>query len=285
MEIEFPNLEYLHLSGNDESTASTIAAWRRSSFPWKLRFPKLKELVMYRTGSAIPLLECAALPSHMDMIRIHATESVLRYVSGLTLPDANELRVGTDHRDPEEADDAAEGAGAEVPAVIAAACRILERAQRAEELVLNIEGNWPRVQPEHITATSITQLIISPVTRVEVMLGMLQRLPCLSYIHFWHLNAEVVEADLSLPGPDEDCAIEPLHTAITTISMHATGYHSSQENSADVAKYLLLKIPTLTGLYAKLTVEAPVMEFVKAYSKRYPRLLNVDLVLAKEGSW
>ncbi|KAJ2785427.1 hypothetical protein H4R18_000510 [Coemansia javaensis] len=244
-------------------------------FPWKLRFPKLRNINMFCTDSVLPLLECATLPSHVDSIRIYAAAPVLQCVSGLALPATRRIEIGTDGR----GGNTVNGDGV---AMVAAACRILEKAQGAKELALVIGDSWPRVQPEHITFTSITELRISPSANMDAMLGLLQRLPKLVNVWFDSFDAETVDVDLLLPGPDEGCAVEPLHASIKKMEVYSIDSAASRENSAAVVNYLLLKIPTLARLNAHRTLSAPVLQFVKAYSEQHPRLSRVKLRLCNE---
>ncbi|KAJ2779292.1 hypothetical protein H4R18_004100 [Coemansia javaensis] len=250
--IKFPSLTLLSMSDDGAPAASDAAIWHQSSFPWKLCFPRLREI-----------------------------PPALQYVSELSLPATKHLMIGTDDSAGDNADgdddddDDADYDEYDVPPSIAAACRIFEHAQGAESLELNIEDSQSPILPEHITCTSITSLYIRPSVGVGTMLGLIGKLPKLASIYISYLNADEAEADLQLPGPDEDCVVEPLSTSIREITIAES---SVLGGSPEIIKYLLLKIPSLARLHAAFRPKRRIAEFVDAYSTRYPRLLGVKLV-------
>ncbi|KAJ2765859.1 hypothetical protein IWQ56_003932, partial [Coemansia nantahalensis] len=50
-----------------------------------------------------------------------------------------------------------------------------------------------------------------------------------------------------------------------------------------VAKYVLLRIPSLTELLAAQIPKSPVVSFVEEYASRYPHLSGVNLTLNESG--
>ncbi|KAJ2784889.1 hypothetical protein H4R18_000814 [Coemansia javaensis] len=80
------------------------------------------------------------------------------------------------------------------------------------------------------------------------MLGLIRMLPNLTSLRIWNLTVK----DISVPEPDEDCLVEPFSTKIKEMKISVSPDESEPEMLVVVAKYLLLRIPTL---------------FVRAYSK------------------
>ncbi|KAJ1726772.1 hypothetical protein LPJ61_004970, partial [Coemansia biformis] len=81
---------------------------------------------------------------------------------------------------------------------------------------------------------------------------------------------------ISIPERMEHEPLSPLDTNISELSI--TMYQlPSPEAGAMVAKYLLLKLPTLASLALGGFPEQPIVTFVGEYSHWYPHLATVDI--------
>ncbi|KAJ2776666.1 hypothetical protein H4R18_005554 [Coemansia javaensis] len=132
--------------------------------------------------------------------------------------------------------------------MLVAANRILESARESKEKALVVYDESMPVLPETITCTSLTALDIWAEASVDTMLGLIRKLLSLAKLHIWSLTLRNIQEDISVPGPDEDCLVEPFNT--------------------NIKEMLIQLVPV---------VKEPIAEFVDAYSKRYPHLAGVKL--------
>ncbi|KAJ2782631.1 hypothetical protein H4R18_002151 [Coemansia javaensis] len=261
--IEFPSLRRLTATSCTNHVVDSVEARHRDSHPWKLHFPRLNRLHVECRQSACPLLEYAVLPPRMGEISIEATEPVLVRVAEMRLPTSTRLKVAVSRY--------ADGS----PAALAAANRILESAQESKEVALRVRDEALPVLPESITCTSLTALSIFSDTSVDAMLGLIHMLPGLARLAVLSLTLSNAQEDISVPGPDEPCLAEPLGPKLKEMVLGASSNGPAPEALVPVAKYLLLRIPTLTRLCSAAIPGGPIAEFVDAYSRRYPRLAGI----------
>ncbi|KAJ2804194.1 hypothetical protein H4R21_001734 [Coemansia helicoidea] len=161
--------------------------------------------------------------------------------------------------------------------------RILESARGSESLELVINDHMLRLEPEHITCTALTHLQVWPITSADTMLAIIARLPNLVNATFSALDLFEVQADLSVPAADEDTVVEPLHRSLERLDIRYDTERNDQEVGVALAKYMLLRLPTLTELLAAQTPEEPVLSFVEEYVPRYPHLSDIELTLYAGG--
>ncbi|KAJ2779250.1 hypothetical protein H4R18_004125 [Coemansia javaensis] len=100
------------------------------------------------------------------------------------------------------------------PAALAAANRILESAQEGKERFLKVYDESIPVLPESITCTLLTALSIDADTSVDTALGLIRILPNLGSLYIWRLTLHDIQEDISVPGPDEDCRVEPFNARV-----------------------------------------------------------------------
>ncbi|KAJ2780430.1 hypothetical protein H4R18_003449, partial [Coemansia javaensis] len=89
--------------------------------------------------------------------------------------------------------------------------------------------------------------------------------------------------DISVPEPDEDCLVEPLSTKIKEIDINISFTEPPSEMLVTVAKYLLLRTPTLARLVSYKIPSKAIEEFVRAYSKQYPHLASIEYKLLNKN--
>ncbi|KAJ2808464.1 hypothetical protein H4R21_000053, partial [Coemansia helicoidea] len=135
--------------------------------------------------------------------------------------------------------------------------RIVQNARGSESLELSINDRMLPVGPESITCTALTHLSVSGPT----------------------------SADISIPEADVDAVVEPLHTSLNGLALNYNTRGQSPDMTVvvAVAKYVLLRIPSLTELLAAQVPKSPVASFVEEYASRYPRLSGVKLKLNESG--
>ncbi|KAJ2773264.1 hypothetical protein IWQ56_001060, partial [Coemansia nantahalensis] len=227
----------------------------------------VRSLDITSTQDICPLLEYAVLPPRMESICIRMRSDSYQDIANVALPATRCLSLQIT---PESFGD---------PSGLPAINRILDNARGSEAVWLIVEDERLPVTPESITCTAPTHLAISALIGVDTMLALITKLPNLAQVCFHNLDMRDIQADISIPGADEDVAVEPPSMSLTSLVMgYDTRMHSPDMGVA-VATYMLVAIPTLVKLHAPLTPEGPVVQFVEAYAPRYPHLRSVKLTL------
>ncbi|KAJ2779958.1 hypothetical protein H4R18_003704 [Coemansia javaensis] len=261
--IEFPSLKRLNVMYQPADVADDAEAGCRDGRPWELHFPELERLCVNCKQDTCSLLEYAVLPAHMSVISIKAAAPVLVRVAEMGLPASQSLKITV----------SADTDGN--PAALVAANHILESAHESKELELEVEDRLLPVLPESIACTSLTVLAIWANTNTDTMLRLIQMLPRLARLHVQSLTLGNTQEDISVPGPDESRLVDPFNSSIEEMWIWASPDEPAPEMLVLVAKYLLLKIPTLVYLRSADISERQITEFVDAYSKRYPHLASI----------
>ncbi|KAJ2777496.1 hypothetical protein H4R18_005122 [Coemansia javaensis] len=166
-------------------------------------------------------------------------------------------------------------------AVISAIDRILETAQGSSEVVLELDSMPLRGAHEFMARTLVTELLIHSEVTLDFMLGLILGFPSLTALTLSELRPEAISEDISVPGPGEASLVQPLSTKLKRIHISTWESDGIKDKLVAMAKYLLLKIPTLTEYHSKETPEWDILEFVDAYSDRYPHLDSVKFSLCR----
>ncbi|KAJ2784567.1 hypothetical protein H4R18_001032 [Coemansia javaensis] len=262
--IEFPNLARLNAIYYNLDTNNMVEVRHRDGHPWKLRLPKLRRLSVNCAQDACPVLEYAVLPAHIDEIHIRAKMPVLHGLSKTPLPASRRLKI-----------DIAKGSSDDSDA-LAAAQQILECAGESKELALYVSGEAPPVPPASITCTRLTELEIWSPMGVDAMLALIRKLPGLATMVLLGLALDNIQENIAVPKPENSRLAEPFDTRIKTLRIGTVNDEEDLGVLASVAKYLLLRIPTLAVARFSSLKRPVIAEFVRAYSTQYPHLANVD---------
>ncbi|KAJ2798307.1 hypothetical protein H4R21_003983 [Coemansia helicoidea] len=265
--IEFPKLKRLWAIYFTVNRDGGFAGRHRDGHPWRLHFPSLKTLNVECTQNTCPLLEYAVLPPHMESIHIQLHVATYLSIANRVLPTAKRITIRTTS--------GASGDASGLPAIN----RILESACASESLGLEINDRLLPVVPESITCTTLTQLLIAARTSLDTMLAFIERLPRLVSLTLYDLGVNAIQTDISVPDADEETVVEPLRTSLESLTIKYDIWTHSPDRAVAVAKFVLLKIPTLTKLLAVQTPESPVISFAEEYTPRYPHLSDVELEL------
>ncbi|KAJ2778179.1 hypothetical protein H4R18_004771 [Coemansia javaensis] len=116
-------------------------------------------------------------------------------------------------------------------------------------------------------------------TSVDAMLELIHKLPNLIRLDVFSVTLSDIQGDISIPGPDEDHLVGPFSSKIKTMQIAASLGEPAPELLAPVAKYLLLRIPTMARFCSIRLKMRQFAEFADAYSKRYPHLASVNYLL------
>ncbi|KAJ2778688.1 hypothetical protein H4R18_004439 [Coemansia javaensis] len=265
-EIVFGSLKELRLSCYDggasdvedgEDSADAKAAWQ-------LQFPRLETLCINTTLGTCSLLEYSVLPPRVSSIRFRAAPAVLRDIARASLPAARDIEIVIPH-----------GTGND-PSAISAATNLLAGARASRRVELDVWDYAVPVSPGAVSA-KLTHLTIHGLASLGTLFSLIQRLPDLVYLELQKVYLDGYQAGLSVPGPDDGHPVEPLNTKIKYLAVWASDDEQAPEQFADVAKYLLLKIPTLSHLCPDRALRPCLKEFVDVHSGQYPHLKAVKI--------
>ncbi|KAJ2779580.1 hypothetical protein H4R18_003936 [Coemansia javaensis] len=92
---------------------------------------------------------------------------------------------------------------------------------------------------------------------------------------FLSVFVEDMQADVSVPGPDDADMVEPFDAKIKRLVVEDFRTILPEQLAA-VVKYMVLRTPALTWLRVPLAIEDLVEVFVRAYTSRYPHLNYVE---------
>ncbi|KAJ2779139.1 hypothetical protein H4R18_004170, partial [Coemansia javaensis] len=279
--IEFPRLRtlnvrytYNHHHADSGPAAQSPGGGGGGHHQWKkkrLSFPALRKIRVECAEMSCPILEYMVLPPQMDSVAIDVAAPALLSLHEAALPIARSVKIGITH-----------GARHD-RSVLAAANRILTRVRGHEGAELDVYDSSLPVTPESITCASLTGLLVSAPTSVDAMLGLIQALPSLASLWISHLTAGEPQTDISIPEPGDARLAEPLNTSIEHMSIDARGNERPEDAVVPVAKYLLLKIPTLASFNAIQLPRQAIEDFVGAYSELYPHLAIIRFRLSNRS--
>ncbi|KAJ2776458.1 hypothetical protein H4R18_005661 [Coemansia javaensis] len=202
----------------------------------------------------------------MDCVRIGVPTAALLSLSKTQLPVVNYLKVYIETSVDDRSD------------ALTIANRAIERMQGSEMLELTIYQGSLNLPAEAICAL-LTHLEMYPYVGVDYMLALIRKLPRLASLTLWKLEFDDIQADISVPGPEEFCFVEPLSTSIRRLCLHTHQERQSPDMLVTLSKRLLLGVPTLSDFRMPCVPRRPVMDFVDAYSVWHPHLADIAFKL------
>ncbi|KAJ2783570.1 hypothetical protein H4R18_001623 [Coemansia javaensis] len=263
-ETTFPGLRVLRLDYTTARAPSRTEGGSVGRRRQRLHLPVLRVLKVVCPARACPALDYAVLPASMDSVSIRATAAVFRSIAGMRLPAVRRLMLavvgGPDGED-----------------VFPSINRILAGARASKTKALHVESSALPVSAEAIECADLTRLYVAAPTGVGTMLQLVQRLPSLTHIGFSYLELPRAYAGIGIPGPGERCPVEPFGTRLEQFDVRIRGSARSSELFVPVAKFLLLKIPTLATFLASNVPRDPLVVFIGEYSAQYPHLGKVAI--------
>ncbi|KAJ2806306.1 hypothetical protein H4R21_000926 [Coemansia helicoidea] len=264
--IEFTKLARLNSVSCTTFSDDGAAVHHQDEQPQKLHFPGLKSLEIRCTGVIGPAFEYAVLPP-----RTESPSMDIQDAASVAIPGTHSisLRITSD----------APGDPSGLPAIN----NVLESARGCEAVGLAIEDSMLPVLPESITCTALTHLQVWPTTGVDTMLAFLERLPNLVKLTFYDLDLSDIQADMSIPDAHETGVAEPLHASLEGLAINFDIRRHPSDAAVAVAKYMLLRIPSLAQLHAAQTPKNPILGFAREYAPRYPHLNSIEMKLECRG--
>ncbi|KAJ2805973.1 hypothetical protein H4R21_001054, partial [Coemansia helicoidea] len=200
--IEFTKLERLFVGYLKIHQENGVAVRHRDGHPWQLQFPSLKKLRIFCSRDICPLLEYAVLPPRMESISIELRSDAYLGIADLVLPATKHLSLRIEMQSLGD------------PSGLPVINRMFESARGSESLELVVKDCMLQVEAESITCTALTHLSVSAPTTVDTMLAIIEKLPNLVQLTYLELDLSDIQADISVPGPDADAAVEPLSQSL-----------------------------------------------------------------------
>ncbi|KAJ1729815.1 hypothetical protein LPJ61_003343 [Coemansia biformis] len=156
----------------------------------------------------------------------------------------------------------------------------MESVQGSDKLELTICDHTLPVLPESFICTAMTRLMISGPTNLDTMFGLIQHLPNLVelalYLTYPYRGPY---PDMTIPEAGSRTPAWPFRTKLMMVDIEFNNDWPSPTLTVALAKYLLLKIPTLTKLVAKQTPQQRILDFVEGYAGQYPHLGSIEFRL------
>ncbi|KAJ2714160.1 hypothetical protein H4R19_001871 [Coemansia spiralis] len=203
----------------------------------------------------------------MESISIEAKPAVLQQLANLGLPATKKLSLVIPWR-----------SGGD-PSVFHTINRLLEGVHGSEYVELRIDDEELPVVPESITCTALTNLLIYWPTSIDNMLVFIEKLPKLQVVTFHSLDASDIQADISVPKAEASAAITPLSTSLKALAINYDRERLLPDKAVAVARYMLIRIPTLVKLFAVQTPRESMLSFVAAYAPQHPHMGDVEMRL------
>ncbi|KAJ2698068.1 hypothetical protein H4R19_005620 [Coemansia spiralis] len=111
------------------------------------------------------------------------------------------------------------------------------------------------------------------------MLVFIEILPKLQALTFYSLDASDIKADISIPEAEANTTIAPLSTSLKALAINYERERFMPDRAVAVAKYMLLRIPTLVKLFAVQTPREQMQSFVAEYAPQHPHMGGVKIEL------
>ncbi|KAJ2712820.1 hypothetical protein H4R19_002560 [Coemansia spiralis] len=265
--IEFTKLKTLSTRYYSVAENNGAPVRHRDGHPWELHFPSLAKLSIYCAQDICSLLEYAVLPPRMESISVEVEPAVLYQLANTGLPATKKLSLVIPWR-----------SGGD-PTVLHDINRLLEGVHENESVELRIDDEELPVVPESITCTALTSLSINWPTSIDNMLAFIEKLPKLQVLTFYSLDTSDIQADISVPEAEANATITPLSTSLKALAINYDRERLLPDKAVAVAKYMLLRLPTLVKLFAVQTPREPMLGFVAAYAPQHPHVGGVEMEL------
>ncbi|KAJ1724105.1 hypothetical protein LPJ61_005773, partial [Coemansia biformis] len=254
--IEFPRLRRLGVSYSGPNKTNVVVGQHLDDGPRALQFPALRHLAIENPQTVCPLLKHAVFPSRLESIEIVASTAMLEQVASIALPETRSLAIHIPSQ--------ARGGASALPN----AKRILDRAGGCKKKELVVGDTSLQVPPEDIAGTGLTRLVVAAPTCVDSMFGFIDTHPDLDSLTLSNLALDEIVSDISIPESGARALMAPLDTRIRTLSFKIRRQLYSPDLAIPVAKYLLLRIPTLAEFFAPEIPRRPIVDFISEHVQR-----------------
>ncbi|KAJ2782602.1 hypothetical protein H4R18_002170 [Coemansia javaensis] len=132
-------------------------------------------------------------------------------------------------------------------------------------------------KPEIFASTPVTRLEVSTYINLDTMVALIRRLPRLSSLDIRRVDAPRIRSDVSVPEPGADRLVEPISSTLKSVCAAFDCDRKNPEPAVLTLKYLLLALPSLSGISA-YDIPGDTMDgFVEDYADQYPHLARLRI--------
>ncbi|KAJ2711013.1 hypothetical protein H4R19_003458, partial [Coemansia spiralis] len=107
---------------------------------------------------------------------------------------------------------------------------------------------WKLHFPSLKSLTIVCPKVICPLLDVDAIVAFIEKLPRIVELVFDSLDPRHMQMDISIPEADDGAIVEPLSTSLSVLAINYARGQYSPDTALAVAKYMLLRIPSLTKL-------------------------------------
>ncbi|KAJ2159197.1 hypothetical protein GGF46_003206 [Coemansia sp. RSA 552] len=235
----------------------------------KLGFPKLERLFYNSPCAGMTMLESANLPTKMHSLIIRSSHNGFERIENLSLPEMDQLSLSLD--------DMNEGAG---PRTLPLINRILVKAQATYASEIWLDDRHISFDPQAIDYEGLTRLRVAAPTNIETVITTINKFPRLTALTFRHLTADTtVPAEIPVKdlADNTPLVLEPFATSVERLYIEYRANQYPQQTLLAVAKYLLLRMPSLTDVLLRNLPESLFQPFIAAYKGAYPHLKHITM--------
>ncbi|KAJ2714116.1 hypothetical protein H4R19_001893 [Coemansia spiralis] len=224
----------------------------------RLRFPKLQAASVRCSTGDMLLLHQAVFPAQMPRFEIEAPASLFLSLAEVEMPVVKHLNVML--------------AGSVVePEALAAVDRFMRRTQGCQQKRLCIWSAEAQVQAGLITCPDLTSLTVHARVGVDAVLAFVEQLQHLRVLVCRNVATRDMQANIIIAPLDAHERVVPLNASLQSLVLTPNTPFDNEDGIA-VAKYLLMRLPSLMLFSADGIPEQPVFDFAQEYSLLYPHL-------------
>ncbi|KAJ2709346.1 hypothetical protein H4R19_004300 [Coemansia spiralis] len=216
--------------------------------------------VRYRTDE-MPLLHRAVFPAQMNKFQFEVPTEQFLTLDDMEIPQVKHIHISLAGR-------------AVGPETLVAVNRFLCRAHGSQKMRLDILPCVTGVRPEAITCTDLTILRMHIRVSADMVLEFIERLQRLQALVCSNVTTRGMQADVSVAPLDAHEPMEPLNTSLRSLAM-APNVDRRDYDTVALAKYLLVRLPSLKRFSTFRVSKQSVLDFAREYASLYPHLANI----------
>ncbi|KAJ2153675.1 hypothetical protein J3F82_001793 [Coemansia sp. RSA 637] len=231
----------------------------------KMHFPRLKSLKLCIRSAKVPLLDSAVFPQQMDYITIEASPLSTLMLAGIEFPKTKFPSLVV-----------FEGDNAPLQDLFKATDNFFMRSTECLKARLLIPFTSSIITPGMIQCTMFTILHLRSNVCINVILEVVTRMQNLKELAISRINVRRFKGNISIPKPSSMRILKPLHMRMKNLSIWANYFDNASEGVKAIVKYLAVRIPSLTQLYARTMKISDLEDFRKEYEGLYPHLSTIS---------
>ncbi|KAJ2648863.1 hypothetical protein IW137_001178 [Coemansia sp. RSA 1287] len=262
--MEAPNLVSLDIKYHDYSLEGDLFGYEAAK-QCKIHFPRLKSLKLCIRSAKVPLLDSAVFPQQMDYITIEASPLSTLMLAGIEFPKTKFPSLVV-----------FEGDNAPLQDLFKATDNFFMRSTECLKARLLIPFTSSIIAPGMIQCTMFTILHLRSNVCINVILEVVTRMQNLKELAISRINVRRFKGNISIPKPSSMRILKPLQMRMKNLSIWANYFDNASEGVKAIVKYLAVRIPSLTQLYARTMKISDLEDFRKEYEGLYPHLSTIS---------